>query len=892
MGPEPLPDVDIGQMFMVGFDGPEIDDNVRVLIEKYKIGNILLSAKNLIDAKQASKLTAKLQEIAFHSGHRQPLTIAIDQENGMLNNLYDSEYITQFPGAMAIAAAASTDYAYSVAKATAQEMKACGINWILGPVLDVFTTSSNRLLGIRTMGDDPNEVADLGIAQIRGFQEGGVMACGKHFPGYGNAIIDNLLSLPVVNDTVEQLEMAPLVPFQKAGLAGLDSVIVGGCAVPKVAYNDMHACLSPRVIKGMLRERLGFQGVVLSECLEMGALHEKTGIRQGAVMAASAGCDIILVCSSNTLQRDAFTGMCDAFASGILHADVLASIARISHMKDKYLNWQDAMHPAGIALLQRLRLEHSLLSREVYEKSTTLVRNHTKLIPLSNSIPPDASILLLTPLVIPLISSVRNAESSKGLFIGEDVFLKLGQEFSKFHPGKIFHTTYTANGISNVHEKLLKKSQIVVIVTTDVTRNMYQIGFTKHITHICSYERKPVIIVAASSPYDYSLDRGIGTYLCSYEFTPEALECLARVIFGQLLPTGRIPGTEHRPSKVVPGPTNRWLVDTYDAKIHLNSLLELWTRCFPESEVTADFFEVLSDPNQKHFIVQNYSTNELYGFAGTWVSNKGRLGSLLMILVDPARRNMSIGTSLHLSAMRYLITDQHVKRVKLGSSIPLFFGGLPFLQFAQQERESVLAKWFSDLGWDTTTNERSMMILKNLEEWSPMRHVVQELKMVGVMFDICLSEMDDQISGLIAQQPPLMQDQLNMLYDAARERVDSRVIVAVEKDTKEIVGSIVLFTKHSSVAKFHPWINEFRSRFVAGLSSPIVNGSYQNLAGIFTLGLVYSALRHLKMQNFTSCILGRVDSTLENTFIGAGFTTWRRFTEIEMSAARWMTPDM
>jgi beta-N-acetylhexosaminidase len=214
-----------------------------------------------------------LQKIAHEAGHPVPLAIGLDQENGGVNSLFDEIYIRQYPSNMGMAAAGSTDLAFEVAKATAQEVAACGINWIFGPCLDVLTNARNQPLGVRTAGDDPQEVAAYGCAFMQGYKEAGVVTLGKHFPSYGNLeFLGSTLDVPIITESLEQLSLSALIPYKKAIEKGLDSMFVGGCAMSSAGLNAMHACLSDQVIDGLLRTDLRFDGVVVSECLEMEAL--------------------------------------------------------------------------------------------------------------------------------------------------------------------------------------------------------------------------------------------------------------------------------------------------------------------------------------------------------------------------------------------------------------------------------------------------------------------------------------------------------------------------------------------------------------------------------------------------------------------------------------------
>lgn len=637
----------------------------------------------------------ELQQIARNAGHEYPLLIAIDQENGMLNNLYDQHYLTQFPGNMAIVATQSTDIAKDVAKATGKELKALGINWILGPVVDVLTNSANRLLGVRTMGDDPEEVTRYALKFLEGYREAGIATCGKHFPGYGNATVDSTLGLPVVPDSIAQLETASLIPFRTIIKDNIDSIMVGGCALPKVTMNEMHACLSEEVVQQMLRVNMKHKGVIVSECLEMKTLYENVGVRQGTMMAAMAGCDVIIVCSSYKLQLEAISGIFGAVRDKIIDSEtVRAAAERVITMKRKFLSWDDALNPPPLSYLLELKHSHADLSTRAYQKSITVLRDHSKYLPLQESVEPDGDILLLTPLVAPIINTGNSSHGGSGNAVNssEDVFKGFGRVLSRIHSGKILHTSYTANGY--IPENLMDQAKAVIVVTTDAGRNLYQIGFTTNVGLICSQQRKPMVAIAASSPYDLALVRRIGTYLCIYEFTQESLAMTAKVLFGQLKAEGKFPGSGLYQNRLNDGPKSlplqrRWLVEEWSWARDLQKLKELWEICFPDRRFGRQFdmFVKLFDdrrnsnnePNgkQKHFIVRNSSTGGLYGFCATWVHKDLNVGSIMMLFVTPSRRGMAIGQSLHERAFKYLKDVAKVSMIRLGSRVPSFFEGIP-----------------------------------------------------------------------------------------------------------------------------------------------------------------------------------------------------------------------
>ena len=342
-----------GQLFMMGFDGTEVTPQIKELIEDYHLGTILLTAKNLRSAEQTTKLVIDLQTIAHKAGHPVPLAIALDQENGGVNSLFDESCIRQFPSAMGVAATGSTKMAYEIAKATAEELCSVGVNWIMGPCLDVLTNVKNQPLGVRSSGDDAKEVSKYGAASLRGFKDAGIASCGKHFPSYGNLeFLGSSLDVPVITESLEQLSLSALVPFRQAIRQGVDAMMVGGCAMSSAGVNVMHACLSEQVVDNLLRIKLGFDGVVISECLEMEALSHNIGVGGGTVMAFNAGCDLVLVCRSYTGQQEAIHGLKLGLENGVItEARLRRSLRRMLEIKANCTSWDKALTPAGMARL-------------------------------------------------------------------------------------------------------------------------------------------------------------------------------------------------------------------------------------------------------------------------------------------------------------------------------------------------------------------------------------------------------------------------------------------------------------------------------------------------------------------------------------------------------------
>ncbi|KAF9763529.1 hypothetical protein IL306_003069 [Fusarium sp. DS 682] len=463
----------IGQILIMGWDGTEVTPQIRSLIEDHHLGSIILTAKNLKSAQQTAELVQELQTIAKNAGHLQPLLIALDQENGGVNSLFDEDYVCQFPSAMGVAATGRADLAYEVTKATATEISACGVNLMLGPVLDVLNNARYQPLGVRATGDDPQEVSQYGLAALRGIRDAGIASCGKHFPSYGNLnFLGSNLDVPIITQTLEELSISALVPFRNAVASGkLDAMFIGGCGISNPSMNVSHACLSDQVVDELLRDELGFNGVAISECLEMEALSHELGVQNGVIMAVEAGCDLVLLCRAYDVQLEAIKGLKLGYENGIVTKErIFTSLRRVLNLKSTCTSWEKALNPPGISLLSQLHPSHLALSLQAYDDSITIIRDKEKLIPLTSSMHPGEELLLLTPLVKPLPASsltkkllaakdsqnqaegqhemwAHNGRDRSAILSGEGVFREFGKSLARARNEKLLHTSYTANGV-------------------------------------------------------------------------------------------------------------------------------------------------------------------------------------------------------------------------------------------------------------------------------------------------------------------------------------------------------------------------------------------------------------------------------------------------------------
>ncbi|KAI7336368.1 glycoside hydrolase [Hortaea werneckii] len=908
----------LGQLFMMGFEGPSVTPQIRKLIQEHHLGSILLTAKNLKSAEQTTRLVLELQRCAYDAGHPVPLAIGLDQENGGVNSLFDEIYIRQYPSAMGLAATGSRELAYEVAKATAEEIAACGINLMMGPCLDVLTNARNQPLGVRTTGDDPQEVSSYGVAFMKGYKEAGLASMGKHFPSYGSLeFLGSALDVPTITESLESLSLNALVPFRNAIKEGLDAMMVGGCAMSSAGLNVMHACLSEQVVNELLRNDLRFNGVVISDCLEMEALSHNIGVGGGTVMAINAGCDIVLLCRSFQHQQEALEGFKLGLENGMITNDRLRqSLRRVLQMKAKSTSWEKALNPPGISLLSNMQPSHTTLSTRAYNSSITVVRDKNRLLPLTNILEPEDELLLLTPLVKPLVASAASRaltehassgspdpaiwDRSASVMSGERVFRELGRSLARQRNGRVLHTSYTANGVRPQHENLINRAGAVIIVTADANRNLYQNGFTKHVSMICNMQytsggekrEKPVIVIAVSSPYDFAMDQSIGTYICTYDFTETALTSLVKVLYGDLTPAGALPGSISQSQKLSQS-KQHWLVETFNEErdshaldVLIKTTADGHTPGFKSelSSASSNSF-LLRNPDilEAHFVVRNSSTQAVYGFCSTYFFKATGTGVIGAIFVDPSRRKLSIGHSLHNRAIRTLLQRDGIKRFQLGSRLPSIYLGIPTSHGGERKR---LRSWFANLGWNTALS-RSVcsMVARNLSTWTPPPGMAKSLQSAGADFDLVYGW--DYATPVLDHIKTNNRQGLAEVYKMALADPSACAIIRAKRPQDgSLVGTVCLYNMHSQLAEFVPGMKAI-GELAGGISSPVISPAVAEYSTLLQ-GLILLGIRQIKKQGCNACILDYMDGDGNfDGFSAMGFDVAHAFEEVSCDAATW-----
>jgi beta-N-acetylhexosaminidase len=519
----------IGQLFVVGFAGQTASPELLDLLQREQVGGVILFSRNIRDQAQTAALTHALQSAARTAGHLAPLLVMTDQENGLVRRLGPDS--TVFPGAMALGAidgADAEELVYEIARATARELGAHGVNMNLAPVVDVNNTPANPVIGVRSFGADAERVGRLGAATVRGMQDTGIIATLKHFPGHGDTRVDSHLALPTVSAPRERLEAVELAPFRQGIAAGAASVMTAHVAYP-VAYPALSggdatpATLAPEIVSGLLRARLGFDGVVISDCLEMDAIAKTVGVEQGAVLALAAGVDLVLVSHTLQRQRASVAAVRAAVAGGALSAArVRAAAGRVLRLKRRSLAWR-ATPPAPLdtEVLQA----HREVSAQAYARAVTVIRDSGGLTPLR--LRPEQELLVLDCPPGAMTVAIDAPYSTRGLL----------DALRRRHARVRARTLTAAPGALAEAVQAAQAAEVTLLLTLNAHRDAQQLGLLRRV----ALSGRAVIGLALGNPYDAASLPDVGTYLATYEYSPPAGEAAAGVLFGQTQPRGRLP---------------------------------------------------------------------------------------------------------------------------------------------------------------------------------------------------------------------------------------------------------------------------------------------------------------------------------------------------------------
>jgi beta-N-acetylhexosaminidase len=525
----------VGQMIMPWMlgdfspEGSEGFERIVELIQRDEIGGIIVSVGTPMD------VATKLNVLQRRS--RLPLLVAADLETGAgfrlrgathLPGVHDLGGATDFPSLMAVGAADDRVLAYEMGRITAREARAVGIHVPFAPVLDVNSNPDNPIINTRAFGEDPVRVAELGMCFVRGMQEHGALATGKHFPGHGDTETDSHLALPVIRADRERLDRMELLPFRAAVESGMGAMMTAHIALPRVTGDArLPATLSPRVLTGLLREEWGFEGLVFTDAMDMHAIDRLYGREEATVRAVEAGADVILMPPS---PDRAIRAVMDAVLTGRLPEERIdASVRRILNLKEAM-----ELHRHRVVDLEAVHRvvgipAHTRAAREIAERSLTLLRNERGILPLRGT--RSANVMSVT---------YRRQNDLMG---GRAFDRRLRQTYPRLSTSTVTRTTS-----SSEYEALLRRarSSDLVVVSLHVTAVAFagSVAVPEEMGRFIqdlARHRVPHVVVSFGNPYLLEEFPDAQAYLLAWSGSEVSQRAAAGALFGDVPIAGRTP---------------------------------------------------------------------------------------------------------------------------------------------------------------------------------------------------------------------------------------------------------------------------------------------------------------------------------------------------------------
>lgn len=505
----------LGQLIMFGFDALEVNDHAINLIKNHQVGNVILFSRNVKTTEQLFNLCQNLQKLAYESIGI-PLFISIDQEGGMVTRIKNGG--TYFPGAMTIAATNNVENAYLSGKYMGRELLALGINMNLAPVLDVNNNPKNPVIGVRSFSDNPEMVSEYGNKFIEGLQES-IIATAKHFPGHGDTNTDSHLALPSIDYDIERLEKVELYPFNKAIKNGIKAIMSAHINFKAFTEDNLPTTLSKKCLTGLLREALKFEGLIVTDCMQMKAIQDNYTTSEGSLMAINAGANLLCISHSETLQLGALNRLNTAVESGEISQEVLDErVSRILKFKEELQLTSNSSYSDVIETIENEDTRE--FAYDVVKSGATLVKGKEV----------NSNLKTLLIAATPQATSIADEDDGE-----QDIAIKVSKEIPRFDTMKI---DMCPNELEiNRAIKLAEQYEQVIVCTYNSNIYSSQIELVKNLLDGL-YE---LHIVAMRNPYDLLFIPKIPNYVCFYEYTPNSVNALIEYLKGNSKLLGKAP---------------------------------------------------------------------------------------------------------------------------------------------------------------------------------------------------------------------------------------------------------------------------------------------------------------------------------------------------------------
>lgn len=497
----------LGQLILPGFHSTYYDDQIKTLIEDYKVGNVILFTRNFENASQVRELCKTIHEKTIEHTGNIPF-IAIDQEGGLVTRMMKD--VTFAPGPMT-ASAAGGDSTYYTGRMLALDMIRLGMNLNLAPSLDVNNNPNNPVINVRSYSDDPSVVARLGKRFIEGSLEYGVLACAKHFPGHGDCNVDSHLGLPIINYDLDRIHKIEMHPF----IENINVPAIMSAHILFPAYDTVPATLSKKILTNVLREELGFEGLILTDCLEMKAIQNEYGTANGALMAVLAGADLCDISHTLEFQLEALRLLEEAVNDGRLPMEVLdKKVERILNAKMRTLSYLEE-HFYGKEMV--FSEENMRLAQEIVNKSLTLVKGD------------NVKVTDKTLIIAPVAQAKTIIEDE---FDERNLAKVLKKEMPKLNVVELVQTEEFKNEILNK----IDNYENVVVFSYNAAVNKWQVDFINEVLK----QKQNVTVISLKGPMDFNKYCNLNNYLCLYEYTPNSIRTVVEYFKGNILPSGKL----------------------------------------------------------------------------------------------------------------------------------------------------------------------------------------------------------------------------------------------------------------------------------------------------------------------------------------------------------------
>jgi beta-N-acetylhexosaminidase len=504
----------VGQLLMVGFAGTRADASVRRWIQQRRVGGVALFSRNIVNLQQTLQLTSDLQAA---SAPGVPLFVALDQEGGNVVRVREGAMV--LPGNMALGATREPTLAYLAGQGLGVDLRLLGFNMNLAPVLDVNSNPLNPVIGTRSYGENPDLVATMGEWFVRGQQEMGVVSVAKHFPGHGDTQTDSHFAMPSIDATLERLEAVELHPFKQAIDRGLDAIMTAHIALPRLTERaDLPATLSHVILTDLLRTRLGFTGLIMTDGLEMQGIVQRYGSGRAAVMAILAGADMPMILWNLEAKEAVYQALVQAVVQGeISQTRLNQSVRRILTVKARRGLFERRAEPPGDAQAQADRaLLHAQVAHQIARQAITLVRNAQGVLPLQPAA--GRGVVVLAP------------PGAFGTRLGET-------------PGI---TVLTAPMVPSrqarreLTQRLATAARQADVLVGAVV-NRYHLEILR--SAAAAAGNPPVVLVSFASPYYLQIMPEARAYVCTYSYLDTSQAAAAAALLGEHPMTGRLPVT-------------------------------------------------------------------------------------------------------------------------------------------------------------------------------------------------------------------------------------------------------------------------------------------------------------------------------------------------------------